>query len=126
MRTLLRIPTPNLQLALVHYTTNHGPHLAHNLVPHQDCIHSRDLENQLTDTTNRLRTDGKTQTYGGGTWIPMPQRIPPGEYNPHLIHAQSMMVAPSGWTRTLSYPPEGSYTDYGDDQQHHDLRIQQC
>ena len=37
-----------------------------------------------------------------------------------------MMVVLSGQTRKLRHPPVGSFTDYGDDQQHHDLRLHIC
>ena len=46
------------QITLVHYTTHHGPHLDCHPVPHQGRIYSRDLKNQLPDTTNRRGTYG--------------------------------------------------------------------
>ena len=49
------------QITLANYTPNHGPHLSRNSVTHQDRIYSRYLENQLHDTTDGRRTDGRTQ-----------------------------------------------------------------
>ena len=34
---------PNSQFTLIHYTTPHGPRLDLHSLPHQYCIHARDL-----------------------------------------------------------------------------------
>ena len=125
MRTFLRIFS-HPQLTLVHYTTHHGPHLPRHPVPHKDHIHSRYLDKQFPDTTNGRGTYGRTQTHEGGTWILMTQGIPWGESHPHALHAQHMVVEHYGRTRTLLHPDGGICTDYGDDQQHHEFRLQLC
>ena len=63
------------QFTLIHYTTNHGPQLAHHPVPHQYCIHNRSLGNKTPHPINGCRTDGKPQMHEGGRLIPTHQSL---------------------------------------------------
>ena len=65
MRTLIRIFF-HPQLSLVHYTTHHGPYLAHHSVHLKYHIRSRYFDNQFLDTINGHGTDGQTKTHKGG------------------------------------------------------------
>ena len=48
------------QITLAKYTPHQGPHLALNTVPHQGWIYSRNLDDQITDTTDGYGIDGQT------------------------------------------------------------------
>ena len=62
----------------------------------------------------------------GHTWLPMNQGLLQGEYKPHTLHANHMVVASTGWTRTLRHTP-GSNCEYSNDyQQRHELRLHLC
>ena len=56
----------------------------------------------------------------------MHQGLPQVESHPHALHAQKMVVASPGRTRTLRHPPGINSVDYNDDKQHHDLRLHLC
>ena len=57
---------PHFHFILLPYTTPHGPHLEHHLVPPQIRIQSSYLGNILSNPNYRLGTYGKMQMHKGG------------------------------------------------------------
>ena len=53
---------PHSQFTIIYYTTLHVPRLARHSLPHQYCIHTKDLGNKLPRPTNIFITYGRTQT----------------------------------------------------------------
>ena len=53
----------------------------------------------------------------------MYQVITQREFHPHALQAHIMVVASTGWTKTLIHMPGINFTDYNYNQQHHELRL---